>query len=277
METDYYLHNFHVKTGRGTMQSMKAYQVAFGVADWEDDEDTNTVNDKDLAVSSHRQTLGRRHSRSATLGSLDTAMLKQEDQTVRIQKVRDRCEAQNDSLSTWWKIAIQGNVQQRMWMQLGRSPGESLLPPRFERLYQPGKMAQFDRFFARPWATPVRRSHAAQHNHDSDDEGEIAEFRRCISGRQTRAAGGGASITSIEGTSGAKLDENMSTLDEFVNDHGFAPRSEPSMKMFLEHHDTQGPQINRSDTILSGKCITAWCFENFRQRKLSLHSQIQTI
>jgi hypothetical protein len=249
METDYYLHNFHVKTGRGTMQSMKAYQDAFGVSDWKDDEDSETVNDKDSVVSSNRRTHSRKHSRSATLGSVDIAMLKQEDQTIRIQRVRDRCEAQNESLSTWWKIAIQGNVQQRMWMQLGRSPGESLLPPRFERLYQPGKMAQFDRFFARPWATPVRRSHAAQHNHDSDDEGEIAEFRRIISGRQTRPARKSRFLTPEESTS---MDDKMSTLDEFVKDHGFAPRSEPSMKMFLGHHDTQSPQINRSDTIHSG-------------------------
>jgi hypothetical protein len=32
-ETDYYLHNFHVKAGRGTMYSMKTYQRAFGI-DW---------------------------------------------------------------------------------------------------------------------------------------------------------------------------------------------------------------------------------------------------
>jgi hypothetical protein len=35
-----------------------------------------------------------------------------------------------------------------MWMQLG-IPADSMLPPRFERLYQPERIAQFDRFFAR--------------------------------------------------------------------------------------------------------------------------------
>jgi hypothetical protein len=38
----------------------------------------------------------------------------------------------------------------------GAETEDSLLPPRYERLYQPEKMAQFDRFFARGWATPLR-------------------------------------------------------------------------------------------------------------------------
>ena len=250
METDYYLHNFHVKTGRGSSQSMKAYQIAFGVSDWkDDDDDIESANDKDSVVSGNRQSHNRRHSRNSTLGSIDMSLLKQEDPTVRIQRVRDRCNAQNQSLSIWWKIAIQGNVQQRMWMQLGRSPGESLLPPRFERTYQPGKLAQFDRFFARPWSTPVRRSHAAQHNQDSDEEGEIAEFRRNISGRRSRPT----ESTKNHNTTGDEPDP-LATLTAYVNDHGFAPRTEPSMKTFLEHYDTHDLEISHSNTVLSGKC-----------------------
>lgn len=244
METDYYLHNTRVK-GRGTTQSMKEYQMAFGVLDWNDDDGIEATNEKDsLGRSNHRS-----HSRSTTLGSIDTAMFRAEDQSRRIQRVRNRCDTQNQALSTWWKIAIQKNVQQRMWMTLGHSPVESLLPPRFERLYQPEKMAQFDRFFARSWATPVRRSHSAQHSGESDEENEIAEFRRIISGGRLEPPGsrqkalgdaiqGGVSIT---------------TLEDFVADYGFEPQSEPSLKMFVQHHNMMDNEIKRSESELSGK------------------------
>lgn len=130
METDYYLHNFHVKSGRGTMQSMKGYQLAFGVSDW-----ASTSGDADPK------------SKSTALASTDQTVTSPEEQSRRIQKVRNQCQSQNLALSSWWKHAIQNNVQQRMWMQLGRSQEEPMLPPRFERIYQPEKIAQFDRFF----------------------------------------------------------------------------------------------------------------------------------
>lgn len=155
---------------------MKEFQMNFGVLDWSDDED-DQEGDGSLRTFHHRT-----HSRHTTFGSIDVTGFRQEDQIRRIQKVRDRCTSQNKALSVWWKIALQSNVQQRMWMTVGNSPVETVIPPRFDRLYQPEKLAQFDRFFARPWATPVRRSHSAQHNSDTDDDAEIAVFRRNISG-----------------------------------------------------------------------------------------------
>lgn len=120
METDYYLHNFHSQLR--TVQSMKGYQRAFGVHDW----DSISDNDSQSAES-----------------SLPVA------QSKRIQLVRNRCNSQNQALSAWWKLAIQANVQQRMWMQLGHNIETSMLPPRYERIYQPSKIAQFDRFFGK--------------------------------------------------------------------------------------------------------------------------------
>jgi hypothetical protein len=237
METDYYLHNFHVKTGKGTLQSMKGYQRAFGVTDWNEDDQFDFSNEKDSVASTGSLVRPRRlHSRNMTAGSLDSAVYsKQEEKSRRIATVRKRCKAQNQALSSWWKIAIQSNIQQRMWMQLGKSPSESMLPPRFERLYQPEKMAQFDRFFARSWATPVRRSHSAQHSEASDDEREIAEFRRNISGRNI-------TIPKKEESRDLDNDERRhrgSTLHNFVADN-LEPTVEPSLKMFIEHYDISG-------------------------------------
>ena len=47
LDNDYYLHNFHVNAGRGSLQSMKAYQSMFGV-DWSDLEDDHHKLDQDI-------------------------------------------------------------------------------------------------------------------------------------------------------------------------------------------------------------------------------------
>ncbi len=223
METDYYLHNFHVGNGRGTCQSMKEFQTDFGVLDWNDDEQKSDGDfEKDSTISSHSLRLShhRAHSRNTTLGSIDVAGLRHDEQVRRVQKVRDRCTSQNKALSVWWKIALQSNVQQRMWMKLGNNPSDSTIPPRFERLYQPEKLAQFDRFFARPWATPVRRSHSAQHNPETDDDAEIAVFRRNISGIARNVDPDLEKVPEVGGqTAGLSM-----TLKEFAHNYGFAPQ-----------------------------------------------------
>jgi len=142
---------------------MKGYQKSFGVLEWSNGYETSN-ND----IGAGWQSSGR--SRLISKNRIKHPGDKLSGQLQRIQNVRDRCRTQNRALSMWWKVALQINVQQRMWMQLGNSPSESILPPRFDRLYQPEKMAQFDRFFARSWATPVRRSHSAQHNGEMDEQ-----------------------------------------------------------------------------------------------------------
>jgi len=102
-------------------------------------------------------------------------------ESPRIAKVREQVEAQAVALSIWWKVALQTNLQQRMWMKLGQlGPSESLLPSKYERLYQPDKIAQFDRFFARGWATPLRRSHSAQHVDGSEIDMEGNTLTRAL-------------------------------------------------------------------------------------------------
>lgn len=68
-----------------------------------------------------------------------------------------------------------------MWMKLGQlAPTDSFLPSKYERLYQPDKIAQFDRFFARGWATPLRRSHSAQHVDSSEADSEGHTLTRSL-------------------------------------------------------------------------------------------------
>ena len=89
LDNDYYLHNFHVNAGRGSLQSMKAYQSMFGV-DWSDLEDDHKVD----------QDRHRAHRRNESVGSTISIA----DDPARIDRVKQRCIAQNYSLSVWWKV-----------------------------------------------------------------------------------------------------------------------------------------------------------------------------
>ena len=104
-----------------------------------------------------------------------------------------------------------------------------MLPPRFERLYQPEKIAQFDRFFARSWATPVRRSHSAQHSGELDEQ--TSDFRRIIYGRPSNQ----------EKKSSLNFDQEKgqddSTLQKFISSHGFEAPRRPTLRRFVQKHD----------------------------------------
>jgi hypothetical protein len=195
METDYYLHNYHVDSSRGTDHSMKTYQHTFGV--WNNDDPFE-----------YKQERGSEPS--------------------NILRVRRRLDYQNHALSSWWKVAVQSHIQQRMWMKLGRSPHDSLLPSRFDRVYQPNKLAQFDRFFARNWATPVRRSHSAQHREESNEEKEALEYRRSISGHSHPPEN--EDIFFDPASNGGE------SLLEFFKLRGFEPQQTTSLARFVSYH-----------------------------------------
>lgn len=176
-------------------------------------------------------------------------------ETERIALVRQRCNAQNEALSLWWKAAIQAYIQQRMWMQLGRNTSESMLPPRFERLYQPDKFAHFDRIFARSWATPVRSSHSSQHSTSVEEESEIMEYRRNISGRVASAKEPErlklhAALPSAKENDEAGEDEM--TIQSFVGTYGMKPRVAPTLTRFIKPHENIKGRP-RSPTRM-GKC-----------------------
>lgn len=238
LESDYYLHNLHVKAGKGTMYSMRTYQRAFGV-EWDGDSESQADRDK---ISSP---IALRRAKLAKLRQQSGDPRESRDNihgvdSWRIDRVRRRLKSQNDSLSVWWKSAIQAHIKQRMWMQLGEGPHESLLPPRFERIYQPNKLAQFDRFFARSWATPVRRSHSAQHR-QGIDENDTLDYRRVISDHALPK-------------DNKKTEENDSpkdkTLLDFFSTNGYEPAHEPSLKRFISHHSNSESSTNKQTTRL---------------------------
>jgi hypothetical protein len=217
MESDYYLHNFHVKTGRGTSCSMSSYRRAFGIA-WNELDAESPVSSPSL---SRKSILTRRYS-------LDTVSGRGGEEPRRVQRVRNRCEAQNGALSAWWKHALQAHVQQRMWMQLGRNQAEIVLPPRFERVYQPENLCQFDRYFSRAWSTPVRRSHAAQHTEGVED-GDTGDLSRLISGGSPPTKNPDEATQAVE-SSGKVM------LGNFTDKYGYEPWSESSLRRFSEYH-----------------------------------------
>jgi hypothetical protein len=105
METDYYLHNRHIETGSG----MRAFQESFGVLGW-DSLDANEKG-KGKGTTTARRNVKLIGSKGRNESMSDTIL---PEKSVKIQKVRDRCDIQNKALSNWWKTAIQKNVQQRM-------------------------------------------------------------------------------------------------------------------------------------------------------------------
>ena len=77
----------------------------------------------------------------------------------------------------------------------------------------------------------MRRSHSAQHG-DDDDETDINKFRRNISGRHI-----GKSDTSTGNDESIDNKENQYvSLEQMINEHGFATENEPTLKTFIKYH-----------------------------------------
>ena len=107
------------------------------------------------------------------------------------------------------------------------------MPPRFDRIYQPYKLAQFDRFFARSWAVPVRRAHSSQQVKGGSEENEKLESRKLI---------GDVTLQS----SSPKLEEAKQgeSLLEFHTHHGYEFSQTPSLNRFVAHHARHDPPIS---------------------------------
>ena len=221
IESDYYLHNFHVKSGSGSLHAMKLYQRTFGT-DWNDEDGQNSEKDEG----------------SSSLES---------QESWRIERVRSRCKTQNEALSVWWRLAIQQYIQGRMWKSVGdNSSYEPLLPSRFDRLYQPDKLAQFDKFFSRSWAAPVRLSHSAQHSHSGEDNTELMLLHR-----KAVVSAKNKSVSRKDDRGGSNDDEKRGDLDkdeeksiyDFFNAHGFESALTPSLRLFLTSHSAYHQSI----------------------------------
>ena len=229
METDYYLHNLHVKAGRGTLHTMRTYEKAFGV-DWGDEEDVQgEIDDSTSSTSLRRAKLVK--IRALRKGRTDDPKEPENESAVlsepwKIARVRRRLKSQTNALSVWWRSAIQAHIKQRMWIQLGKSPSESFMPPRFDRIYQPNKLAQFDRFFARSWAVPVRRAHSSQQGKGASEGGEKLESCKAIADETLLDSKPKHQEAKQEGES----------LLEFHTNHGYDFANTPSLNRFIAHH-----------------------------------------
>jgi hypothetical protein len=201
---------------------MKAYQSMFGV-DWNDSEEDSSTEKS------------RGHGKNDSVSSLNVM-----DDPARIDRVKQRCRAQNDALSVWWKAAIQAYIQQRMWMQLGRNPFRSSLPPRFDRLHRPTELSHFDKVFIRPWATPSRLSHEDQHKSSLDD-GESGSAglnpRKAIPiGSKLTLFDERVQSSKGHGVQGktAEKDTGYISLQDYVNRYGFNAKCRNSLTQLIE-------------------------------------------
>jgi hypothetical protein len=187
LENDYYLHNFHVQNG--SVQSMENFRRnqdddLYDLDDEVDDESKTSDDSSKVSKEKkkHRTVIGRGGHKIKKLAKRSLSPMQQmfgkadgpdalknptadveEDEkeklrreaTERTLRVRRQCARQSELLSSWWRVAVQTYLQQRMWMH-NDQPAETKLPAVFERLYQPHQLTQFDNYFAHAWATPSR-------------------------------------------------------------------------------------------------------------------------
>ena len=219
-----------MNSGRGSLQSMKAYQSMFGV-DWSNlDDDHHDV-----------------HKRNESLGS---SLSIAEDPSRRIDRVKQRCSSQNHSLSIWWKVAIQTYIQQRMWMQLGQTPADfdNQLPLRFDRLYRPSELSVFDKTFSQPWATPSRLSHEDQHKKSLTDDGELENggiSPRKATLKESKITLFDERVQSSKGhpeqNKTREEDHGYISLRDYVNTNGFSAKSRSSLNQLISAHTSKPP------------------------------------
>jgi hypothetical protein len=219
MENDYYLHNFHVLNARNAITFMKMHERAF----------SSNYSDKDDEMESHGNDQSNDYPRSAH------ARLESE----RIARIRKHCTKQNLVLSTWWKKALQANLKEKNLLRFGATPDSNALPGRFERVYQPEKLTQFDRVFSRTWETPVRRSHAAQHAEGADGD-DTRDLARIIS-------------VDVFSSNHARLHETSNNLQglstrDFIATYGFQPRTLSKLQTFAQFFDGVGTSSLHSET-----------------------------
>lgn len=133
-------------------------------------------------------------------------------------------------------------------MKVGSDPGSfSPLPPRFYRLYQPDRLGQFDRFFTRSWATPVRRSHTSQHSDGPEAEADGMGLIRAISENFSKQR--------EEPTENAGSRNESVSIDDFIKHHGVSPPRDPLLKTFLRYRkretDVVVPDYDYLDSLVN--------------------------
>ena len=233
------LHNFHVKQGKGSAQSMKKFRKAFAV-NWDDKAENSEMS---LVISQKNPI--RLGKKLTTRDSSSVSKWARKQESVGLDRVKKRCKVQYDALSIWWKVAVQSYIQQRMWMQLGHRPSDFLLPPRFERVYQPTKLIQFDKIFSRVFAKPMRLSRLST---TTDDDTDLLIFnRKKIHATTTQ------SDMDKEEKEEELMDEGYSesALGDFINEHGYTSASVPNLSNFRKYALTHSKSNTENETFPS--------------------------
>lgn len=227
MESDYHLHNFHVKESRGITYSMDFYLYGFGIQPYTDN-----------GISQRPGRVTRNTSLDTITGTKKATGSTLAGESQRVANVRNRVANQNKVLSIWWKRALQTTLEQRIWLQsssgLGLEAADSLLPPRFERLYQPEKMAQFDRFFARGWATPLR---SPPERVNEPDPGAVP-YSRVVTKGCAACVGDDSPIKSHVTQS--------EPIRKFFETAGYEPSFEMNSPLFVQPHDKNASYASSS-------------------------------
>ena len=226
LENDYYLHNFHVKSGTASMQSMKLHRHAF-VASLDDDE-MKRYEKAEYDSDSGRTTPVLHRKLSVRRLSTDNKKIQE---SWRVERIRKRCSVQYDGLSLWWRGAIQSYIEQRCSMHLGGNPFESMMPSQFDRNHgTPDELADFDHFFSRPYTRPLHAAHSSQNRKTVEEEKEsLMIYRKTVSSPDTDIHGSGLQSVDGQGVD----DDPLCSVKDFGRKFGYKSVGEPYLESFL--------------------------------------------
>ena len=140
-------------------------------------------------------------------------------------------------------------------MKLDSEPPENMLPPRFDRLYQPEKLVQFDKHFAKLYATPLRLSHSAQHAQSVTDDGEI--IRSAMSTKDDALSP--QDETNHKSDYNEYKSEKESTINDFIHQHGFGLSETHSLPHFM--HNYEAGSLSRNNQYYPKKLSSKYIEE----------------
>ena len=227
LESDYYLHNYHCKSGTASMKSMELcqYMAAASLGD-EDMRGKRSINTTPILQRPKHITNSSRKF-SFPFKDADSGIIQD---SWRVERVVKRCSAQNVALTSWWRGAIQTYIDQRRWMHLGDNPFESMIPSRFERTYGAhDQLANFDHFFQRPFTRPLHASHSSQKRKADDEEKEsLLLYRKTLSPHND-----GLSIGNSSNFGDSDKEDEVS-LKDLTQKFGYRNRRKPYLGHFLK-------------------------------------------
>jgi len=232
LENDYYLHNYHCKSGTASMKSMELCRYV-SLASLEDEEGTGKGNGTPIL---QRPKLLPTRRLSFPVKDAD---LGRTQESWRVERIAKQCSAQNKALSLWWRSAIQAYIDQRCWMHLGDNPFASMIPSRFDRTYgAPDELANFDHFFQRPFTRPLHASHSSQKRKSDDEEKDsLLLYRKTMSPPNDN-------IRSEDSQTLGNSEEV--TIKEFAKEFGYRNASKPYLGHFLRE-ETLGTSFKKHD------------------------------